>query len=1359
MVYIIKRLHLVLLIGCSCVAYSQYNSVQFEHLSVNDGLSQLSVVSIYQDTEGFLWFGTRNGLNKYDGYNFHIFRESDPDNHISNSHIECMAEDEKGRLWVGTKRGLNRYDRATGTFIPYYASDSSSSISHNNVLCLLKNCRGVFWAGTLNGLDRYIPEKDRFEHITFDGRLAGTTVYALAEDPDENMWIGAENGLYVYNPHTNSIRQYRHNPNDMRSIPPDRIAALYCDSKGRVWIGLRRQGVCLYDAENNDFIRFDKSNGLNDNTIRCIAEDKAGTILVGTFNGLNSYDEENRTFISAYGNSEQDMIPIRNFSVYDVLCDRSGTVWVGTYSGGVSYYSDYNQRFRFHDPAMQRQVIFGIVGPMVEHATGIWIGTEGGGLLFYDRMKNSYAYYPLPSAVIARSFSSNIVKSLWLEDDYLWIGTTYNTIFKFDISKREFVQSISPSWGVIHYALLRDSEKNFWIGSNGENALGYLKPDGRPVQPLPLSNGQSFNPSGIRCIIEDSAGFFYIATSNAGLYSYNIHTKTMSHFSPIDNGNRPSGLITSMCRTSDNAIWLSTQGGGISRFDLNTQTFENYGKRHGLASEMVYAILTDQNDKLWMSTSAGISQFDPITKSFTNFSKHNGIRISEFTPGSCMVTADNEIFFGGNDGFVSFYPQQFKINSYVPPVRITKISVNNRPLDHTFLSSGKKLRLNYKQSNLAIEFSALNYVYPHQNQYTFKLEGFDKEWNEAGDRRVAYYTNIQPGNYTFLVKGSNNDNVWNEQGARLSISISQPLWNTGWAWSLYMLIVTWGIYMVVRQARIRTQLKNNIRIKQIEQEKMEELHQTKLKLFTHFSHELRTPLTLILTPLENILDNNNLSPSLHDTLQLIHKNANRLLLTVNQLMDFHKKEAGRLQIKAAEGNFVKFVHEISITFNELARSRNIDFHFTCEMENQQLWYDHDLMEKVLFNLLSNAFKNTPDNGKITVSLLPVKIDELKRDLNEQTRQLPVLNDFMMISVSDTGTGIPDDELEKIFDPFYQVHRKGTPQPFGTGIGLNLCKGIVEMHHGVICVANIPAGGAVFRVVLPVGKSHFSENDLDTDFRNSEDASHYLIVDSPETAPPQNKEEQPGRTILIVEDNTDVRHYVKSNLGKYHTILEADNGQEAFDIAVKQLPDLIVSDIMMPLMDGIELCRKLKNDLRTGHIPVILLTARVTVMQIQEGFETGADDYITKPFNAGLLVTRIKNLITSRDKLRKLFGQQSSYIFPELPTSPIDSRFMDSLYKYIIDHLSDSEMNMDDFCKEIGMSRSNFYRKIRTLSDLNPNELIRNTRLGYAAKYLRETDMSISEIAYHVGFSSPSYFTKMFRSFFNISPSEMREQSK
>lgn len=1345
------------IIGCT-FAHSQYPSSYYKHLSVKDGLSQISVVSIYEDSEGFMWFGTRNGLNKYDGYNFTIYQALNGT--ISNDHIVSITEDKDNNLWIGTRKGLNRYDKLNNQFISYRRNSKDSlTISHDNINILFCDANNRLWIGTNTGLNLYKKETDNFMRNPIPELSTGIVIHNIIEDPEGNLLIGTDKGLYVYSSDLVELKRYTHVPNDRNSIPTDRVSALYYDSKGQLWIGLFQEGVCKYNLQQDNFTRYSEADGLNSNTIRCFEEDKEENLLVGTFDGLNMYDPSTDKFVNAYSNSLRNShFPGTNFSIYDVHCDRAGTVWIGTYSGGISYYNPTCQRFHFHDPGMQGQKIYGIVGPIVEHSEGLWIGTEGGGLLFYNRSTHEYTYSQLPGAS-SQTFSRNIVKSLLLEDDQLYVGTAYGTVHRFDIKKRKFIETISPPWGNNYYALFLDSKQKLWMGSSGSRALGCMTHDKQFVYPA-LQNGQVFNPSNIRIVLEDSPGVFIIGSNGQGLYCYDENTNTLRQWKHIRNDTTSLSIdqIYSVIKTKAGDIWVGTIGGGIARFDRNTEKFQNYNKSHGLNSNTVYTLLEDNNGRLWMSTSSGISMFDPQTELFKNYDRNNGIEITEFTPGSGVVTADNEIYFGGNDGFISFRPDELKTNTYMPPVVITGISINNHPLNTPDIYKSEPLRLNHEQSNITIEFSALNYLFQNQNQYAYKLEGFDKEWNHIGNRRVAYYTNIQPGYYTFRVKGSNNDGIWNEVGAAFQIRILPPPWDTWWAWTLYLLTALIITALVIRYARIKTRLENNIRIKQMEQDNLEVLHQTKIKLFTSFAHELRTPLTLILSPLEDILQRSGMESGLHDTLHLMYRNANRLLSTVNQLMDFRKKESGHLKIKAAEGNIVKFTNEIVIAFKELARTRDIRFSFQSELEEQQLWYDRDLLEKVIFNLLSNAFKNTLNGGEINVNLYPKTLDDLNT-LYPGKRNKLSSNDFILLEVEDTGTGIPKTELEKIFEPFYQVYRKETSHLFGTGLGLNLSKGVIELHHGVIWADNRTEGGAVFRIAIPLGNAHLKENELEHSYRNSEDISFYVVPGTSDDSVVNVQKNESGEfkyTVLIVEDNLDVRYYIKSHIVKYYNVLEAGDGKEAFESAVIHLPDLIVSDVMMPGMDGIELCRLLKEDIRTGHIPIILLTARITVMQIQEGFETGADEYITKPFNAGLLLTRIKNLIASREKLKELFGKDYSLLFPELPTSSVDGRFMDSIYTYILEHLSESELNMDDFYKEIGMSRSGFYRKLKSLSDLSPVEIIRNTRMQFAAKYLKETDLPISEIAYKVGFSSPSYFTKTFKAFFNQSPTEMRD---
>lgn len=1355
------RIVIMFILCCSGVAFSQEYPIKFGYLSVEQGLSQLSVMAIYQDREGFMWFGTRNGLNRYDGYRFQIFRESGKDTApISHNHINCITGDKNGNVWVGTSGGLCRFDPVTNGFTKFfYSENDSAAIDGNNIVALLSDSEGRFWVVTDNGLNYYDFDSSRFIRESIDGMLNANRIYALAEGEKGELWLGTTSGLIVFNTKTRQTRMFRQDPLNKRTISQNRISALFRDSSGNIWVGTYQQGVCLYDRDRDCFIRYSTTDGLNDNNIRCFAEDSQGNLLIGTFDGLSAFNPANKHFSSIYG-SKNGKRSAGHFSVYSILCDRAGTVWIGTYSGGICYYSPYNQRFRFYDPGMNNQTVFGIIGPMVEHPDGLWIGTEGGGLLYFDKWKETYTYFHLPGA-LPGAYGQNIVKSLLQDGDKLLVGTTRQSIANFDMKRMKFDSTIFPPWSNYYYMLYKDKKSRLWIGGTaGEQSLGYITSDGHFVHPVSLKSGQLFIPPNVRCMVEDDRGGFFFGSWDQGLFYYDEPQQTVYNwtFSPGDTTGLPYHAVSSLCKTRKGDIWIGTFGGGLCLFRPNSMDFEVYNERNGLPNATVCKILEDLNGRLWISTLSGISELNLSSGRFTNYGYDNGVGIPEFTLGSGIVTSGNEVFFGGNNGFVSFHPENITTNKYIPPVVITELMVNNLPFP---ILPQQVIYLKHNQSNLSISFSALNFIYPNQNQYAYKLEGFDRDWNVVGNRRTAYYTNIPPGQYIFRVKGSNNDGVWNEEGTSLLLFIARPWWNTWWAWSFYVLVALSVIATVLHYSRLKNRLENNIRIKQMEQENMEILHQTKIKLFTNFSHELRTPLTLILAPLEDLLQQSALSPALHDTLNLIFKNANRLLYTVNQLMDFRKKESGHLRLKAAQGNLVKFIGEIVIAFNELASKRDIYFCFRCQVTDLQVWYDRNLLEKVLFNLLSNAFKNTPDQGEITISLSVWKSSEFcKRYPDKHQKSDSSVPEFVLIEISDTGKGIPEEELERIFDSFYQVDRNETTPVSGTGIGLNLSRSIVEMHHGAIWAEKQSVAGAVFRVVLPLGNAHLSSEEIVENYQNSEDISHYQI--NSETTDGWVEKMEPGEkngehAVLIVEDNADVRYFIKSHLEKHYTVWEADNGTDALQLSIDRLPCLIISDIMMPGMDGIQLCHALKNDIRTGHIPLILLTARVTVLQVQEGFGVGADDYITKPFNASLLVTRVKNLIASRERLRLLFAQKSKELDVELPASHIDNHFMGKIYNYLNLNMSNPELNMDTFCKEIGMSRTNLYRKIKSLTNLSPSELIQNVRLKSALKLLQENDLSISEIAYTVGFSSPSYFSKAFRAFFGISPTEMRDR--
>ena len=675
-------------------------------------------------------------------------------------------------------------------------------------------------------------------------------------------------------------------------------------------------------------------------------------------------------------------------------------------------------------------------------------------------------------------------------------------------------------------------------------------------------------------------------------------------------------------------------------------------------------------------------------------------------------------------------------NNNIPPVVLEQLSVNNHPVEvgdesailDKVLDGMETIRLAYNENNFSITYQALNYIYATQNQYAYKLEGYDTDWNYVGERNSAFYTNLSPGKYVFLVKASNNDGVWNEEGRSLIIIVQPPLWRTWYAYLFYVIALAAIIYGILYYVNIKRNLEAGLKMKQLEKQKQEEFHQAKIRLFTNFSHELRTPLMLIITPFEELVKRVDIPAELHDKLSIIYKNAQKLLLLVNQLMDLHKNQAGSMDLKVSEGDICEYIKEIYYAFNQIALTNEVKFTLNCTPKTINGWFDKSLLEKVVFNLLSNAFKYTASGESVLMEvsevtlkeLDPKRTDGLYKDENSQ---------YVILKVKDSGKGIEEGEADKIFTPFYQIPETSGINLSGTGIGLSLVYTIVQLHRGVIYVDHTETKGACFVVILPVSRSAFSEEQIESreidkiaEITNTEDISVSLPVT-------ENKD-QPKYKILLVED-----------------------GVRAYEKVVQDFPDLVLSDIMMPKRDGLELCTMIKNDIRIGHIPVILMTARSMVVHIKEGFQAGADDYIVKPFNMDVLQTRIRSLLASREQLKKLYGKRFSPDVMGIEVKSADERFSQKLFDVIEKNISNEKLDVELLCTEIGISRANLYRKLKSITELSPMELIRNKRLEMAAKLLKESEMNVSEIASHLGFNSHSYFSNSFKAFYGCTPTE------
>lgn len=1338
------------------LASPQYH---FSNLSVKDGLSQLHVTCIYQDKLGYMWFGTRNGLNKFNGNSFEIFwNHADDEQSISSNTIACITEDAEGNLWVGTESGLNKLDKKRKGFKRYYLANEADSVN-NKILSLHIDTEGVLWVGTLSGLFIYEPESDGLKSVYIQ-ELADNSVSAILEKDNCLYLASSKNGLLIYDRQKKRIvRSYR---TDSKTLPviSNYIKDIYIDKKDNIWLGTYKDGVCVIKHDLSEVVPYNTSNGLSNNSIRCIKESPSGEIWVGTFDGLNIINPVTSR-ITSYKSGSQGTLS--HHSVYSILFDRMQTIWIGTYAGGADYYNPYGHLFDFYNPGAILNDHIGILGPSVEYDGTLYISSEGGGLISFDLRQQTFHQYTLPQN--SDNPTRSIFKTTYLDGNRILCGTSQGEVYEFNLHSHQFSLFYQTTDRRPIYHISKSHSGQFIIGSiSMAEGLAFISNDGqRTVQTgFPVKGKGDMHFSHVICVCEADHDVYLIGTKSDGLFCYDKMNHTLISYNQTNGFAAKS--ISSILKDRSGRIWISSVDGGLSELNLSTGKFTTYNEKNGLLNNQVCKVIEGNDNSLWLTTLNGISNLDLRTRNIINYGQESGIQIQEFSPCAGIRLSDNRIFFAGNNGFTLFNPNDIITNPNVPPVILDKLYINNnliQPDDENGIlkeniSTQKKIVLKYNQANIMIEYAALNYIFNNKNEYAYKLEGFDSEWNEVGNRRTAYYTNIPAGTYQFTVKGSNNDGIWNEEGATLEIVVLPPLWKTWWAYLLYFAIVTALIAFIIRYFTEKKRLQNNIRLKQMEAEVHEEYYQERNRLFTNFSHELRTPLTLIIAPLEEFVRRTDLVDDVHYKSKLMLRNAQRLLRIVNNLMDLQKNESGTMKLQVSENDIIKFTHEAVASFQDLALYRNIHLKFHHSPDRQLLWFDWNLLEKVYFNFLSNAFKNVPDGGSVSVELNVKTLSELAFFIPAKSNKYKNEKiQYLTLSIQDNGVGIAPNELEKIFRPFYQVAQNEHSKS-GTGIGLSLSKAIIEMHHGIVWAENAPESGAVFKFVMPIDKNLFSAEEI-TESTNNE--AVLLNVELPDNAYEADNSSKKQSTILVVEDNRDLNNYICSCLADKYNVIGVTNGEDALAKAVYLLPNLIITDLMMPKMNGIELIRQLKKDMNTSHIPIIMVTAKTGTDDIREGYAAGADEYITKPFDASILKVRVDNLIQNREKLKELYSKNFSLESLGVDVTSVDEKFMQKLYATLQQNIANSDLNLDAFCKELGLSKSNLYRKIKQITGYSPNEFIRNFRLETAAKMLKETDMTITEVYCAVGYNSLAYFSNCFKALYGMSPTEFKNKQE
>lgn len=1385
----------ILLLLCLNRVFSQ-PTVKFKHIKVRDGLSQSWIRTIHQDWQGFMWFGTNNGLNKYDGYAMTIYYSNFKDKNSLNSNgIHTIYEDCDHNLWIGTDKGINLYDREKDQFI------HRSSWPQAEITDFLELTNGQFFIATRdNGLLLFHPDSGLIKSYSPDANnpssIGSYVIDGLFKDSQGNIWIATTNGLSLFNLENEEFITFRHDDNNPSSLSGNNIQSLREDKDGRIWVGTANNGLNLLQyplnhPEKSGFTHFihnpEVTTSISPGAIISLLNDKTGHLWIGTENGgldritLNSIQKDKVVF-QHFQFNPYDNASLSNNSIYSLFEDRDGGIWVGTYGDGINYYHPLKEKFLHIKQELNNpnSLNNNFVNVFFEDGDSLWIGTEGGVNLFNKR-DGSYRHFVFDPNN-NRTIGANAVWAIHKDSRRnLWFGTWAGGLNLFNHKtdsftrfKHDALDSLSIPGNNI-FSVLEDHTGNLWIGVMG----GGLCQFNYKTQTFKNYNRSYTDNSGISnkwvsTLLEDSFGKLWIATSGAvDLLDLISGTFKTFRYDTSITKSISDKFVTTLFEDSQKNIWIGTNN-GLNVFNRLENNFDYYSKEQGLSSDQIKGILEDYRGNLWISTNKGLSKFIQGTKQpaepvFKNYDIDDGLQGNEFTQRSCLRGRDGRMYFGGNNGFNVFHPDSIKESDSRSSILLTNFLIYNKPVLigvpnsplHRHISLLNEITLNHKQSVFSIEYTMLNYLSPNKNQYAFMLEGFDTDWNYVGNQRLATYTNLDPGEYIFRVKGTAN-NDWEQADVSLKITIIPPWWATIWAWLFYSASAGLLLFSIWRFQLNRRAMKHELMLEHQHAEKLEELNTMKSRFFANITHEFRSPLTLIMGPMKQILAGEAKS-NIADIARTTLRNSERLYQLINQILELSKLEAGRVPLRTQKTDIVPFIEKITLSFAPLAESRKITLQFIAADDLKtteprfELFIDIDKIQKVITNLLSNALKFTPENGTVTVSIkcisdenyIPKKVDQ---------------SGYIEICVKDNGPGLRAENLEKIFDRFYQAADPHSGAYESTGIGLALAKELVELHSGTIHVESVFENGAAFFVRLPLGCDHLNPSEISHETEKENPSFAFTPAeaeineqDKSISSEQEIKSKKHVPILLIVDDNADIRKYLAEHLKEEYRIVTAKNGQTGLEMANSHVPDLIVSDVVMPNLNGIELCTKIKTNELTSHIPVILLTVRASDESKIEGLETGADDYITKPFEIKELKARIRNLIEQRRQFKKKMNRKLGLQPSEITSKSMDERFINKLLTIIEANLNQPEFGVEELAREVSLSRVQLYRKIRAITGQTAAEFIRTVRLNRAAQLLKQKHDNIAQIAYDVGFHNPSYFSSAFYKHFGVYPSEFVEK--
>lgn len=1449
----------------------------FTHYSVEDGLSEGEVLSMHQDRNGYMWFGTFDGLNRFDGVNFKVYKSGfNRYSSLTNNRVDKIIEDDYGYLWILTNNGdAHRFDTQKELFINFKGSTNNISTDQSpiqQIFCfsegetwlttedggcvriisdkssdnfkidyfhvsgkasqkarisgIFKDKENSIWILTSNGISvvrKGLKTVEKISHIDRAANLSSLPFYSFCEFED-NIWFGSSSGeIYTYNfgnkgfdvintglksriiaikplnqreqivltsddgffvlNRTTGEKKYFRKENNP-SIPTNKMISVYVDRFGEAWIETAVEGVLHFDPFKEQITHFKmKTDKTNPNVFLpnfFIFEDKNDYLWVHPLGGGFSYYNRAQKKLEYFYNEPGN--PSRRFPniLHSAFSDQQGNLWMCTISRGIEKATFYPDQFKLllPNPSSTAHAENEVRAIFEDKSKFLWIATRDGLVYLFDSTKNKLGNLRENGSFNSgEKFNGLIYTIMQDRKGNIWMGSKGRGVFKLEnfgtkktpqFKITNFIHNSNNPYSLNHdnvYSIFEDANGRIWVGTYG-GGLNYIVEERNAIKFINYNNQLKKYPfidfKRVRFITADFNNSIWVATTN-GLLVFNqnfVNPESLTFrtftYNPNDRTSLSNNNVNYIYCSGDNEIYVATLGGGLNKFAFRNQPegktiFKSFTEESGAPSDIILSITDDFKGNLWLSSERGILKFNKKNLSFEIYGKQSGIESKYFSESTGIRIHTGEIIMGFDDGLYYFNPEQVRKSTTIPAIVFTGIQiggkdVNNSEYSHsksTYNSKTLTLELNHKDKHFSIGYATLDYRNPNNIQYSVKLEGFDQEWHIERGQRIANYTNLAPGKYTFKVKSTNSDGIWVENERTISIIVHPSFWETKLARFLYflvfLLLTATAIYIIFTIYKLR----HKVEVEQL-------ITNIKLKFFTDISHELRTPLTLISSPVDNILKNYTLEPEIKEQLAIVHNNTERMLRLVNQILDFRKIQNKKMKLKLEEFGLGDFISEICANFNKIAVEKGIELSFTDLSANENVWADKDKVEKITYNLLANAIKFTPRGKKVAVTIS-------KNDNN------------IIVKVSDQGIGVSKEKVKNIFERFVSIDSSNINFQPGTGIGLSLSKELAELHKGELTVESNEGEGATFTVTFKLGWSHFG-NDTDFVLMDGQMPGNVILSGHEKHEDEINTDDQDTvPLLLIIEDNEELRSFLKIVFSPDFHVIEAGNGNQGLQIAKDQLPDIIITDIMMPEMNGLDLARRIKSDDTTSHIPVVVLTAKTDIDTQLEALKTGADDYITKPFSSSYLKARIDNILNQRRKLHETFlsnlssnlSHQTTKVFSADPSLPVVESFDEKLLIKVMEimekNMDNSELTVDELVSKIGIGRSVFFKKLKSLTGIAPIEFIREVRIKRAAQLIETGEFTISQVTFMVGNNDPRYFSRCFKQKFGMTPSEYKEK--